>query len=109
MANLRKYQDLELHIRYRPFLRARAQAKFLNQDWSLSFEDFCSLWTINKWYCRGRGPKDLVMIRIDTEAEWSLTNCEIVTRREQLQRTARLKGNFHKEKQNGKKSVLSKD
>ena len=97
MANLRKYQDQELHIRYRPFLRARAQAHFLDQEWSLSFEEFCLLWTIDKWYCRGRGPKDLVMVRKDREGPWDLQNCEIVTRREQLQRTASLRNNFNKE------------
>ena len=83
----RKYQDPLLHMRYNPFLRSRAQAWYLLQDWDLSFEDYCTLWTVDHWYCRGRGISDLVMVRKDVEKGWNIENCEIVTRKEQLSRT----------------------
>ena len=95
--NPRKHQDPLVHMRYKPFLRARAQAWFLEQEWTMTFEEFLGLWTVERWYCRGRGTSDLVMVRKDKDGAWSLDNCEIVTRKEQLQRTARIKGSFAKE------------
>lgn len=102
MTRRRTHQEHELFIRYKPFLRAKAQANFLDQEWRLSFEQFCELWTIDKWHCRGRGTHDLVMVRKDQEGPWSMDNCEIVTRITQIQRTARIRGGkFYKEKRNG--------
>lgn len=98
MPNPRKHADPEVHMRYRPFLRSRAQAWFLDQEWTMTFEEYLELWTLDKWHCRGRGTTDLVMVRRDTEGPWSFSNCEIVTRREQLQRTARLRGKWSREK-----------
>jgi hypothetical protein len=83
----RKHQDPLLHMRYNPFLRSRAQAWYLLQDWTLTFEEYCGLWTVDHWYCRGRGISDLVMIREDVEKGWTKENCLIVTRKEQLSRT----------------------
>lgn len=76
------------HERYIPFLRAKAQAAFRNEEWELTFEDYCYFWTPAAWNCRGRGSSDLAMIRINTDRGWSLENCQIVTRREQLLRQA---------------------
>ena len=80
------YPDPFDHERHIPFLRARAQAWFRDEDWELTFEDYCYFWTFEAWSCRGRGSSDLAMIRLDTEREWSVENCRIVTRREQLER-----------------------
>jgi hypothetical protein len=86
MTGKRIHQDPFDHERYRPFLKARSQAWFRGEDWDLTFEDFCQLWTWDHWQMRGKGSSDFAMARIDCEKGWNLDNCEIVTRRQQLRR-----------------------
>ena len=88
MTGKRIYQDPQLHVRYNPFLKSRAQAWYRKEEWSLNFEEWCSLWTWDKWQLRGKASSDFAMVRIDYEKGWSLANCEIVTRREQLRRNS---------------------
>ena len=83
----RKYSDPNDHMRYRPFLRSRSQAWYLDQEWTLTFKQYCDFWTPALWSLRGRGTNDLVMVRKDLSGPWSKENCEIVTRKEQLTRT----------------------
>jgi hypothetical protein len=85
--SIRLHQDPELHLRYKPFLRARSQAWYRNEDWHLEFEDWCEFWPIELWYLRGRGSSDLCLVRRDLRDGWSKTNCVVVTRKTQIQRT----------------------
>lgn len=85
------YKDPFDHERHTPWLRAKAQAKYQGEEWNLSFEDYCYFWTEQAWSLRGRGPTDLVMIRLDTDKGWSVENCRITTRKEQVMRTVEKK------------------
>lgn len=79
------YSDPFDHARHIPFLRSKAQAVFRNEDWQLTFEEFCSLWdTEAKWAQRGRKSDDLTLTRIDPKKPWRLDNVHIITRLEQL-------------------------
>ena len=89
MTGRRIHQDPQLHVRYNPFLKSRSQAWYRGEDWDLTFEDYCSLWTWDHWQLRGKGSTDLAMTRRDYSQGWNLENCEIVTRREQLRRNAK--------------------
>lgn len=82
--NARKYPDLLDHERHVAFLRARCQANYRGETWTMTIEEFFEMWPVEMWSCRGRGYSDLCMVRIDPQAEWSKDNCQIVTRYEQL-------------------------
>lgn len=84
-------KDPELHARYQPWLRARAQAHYRGETWSLSFEDWCVIWNDETWPLRGRGPKNLSMNQIDPQGGWHLNNVILMTRREQIQRRKEFK------------------
>lgn len=88
MTGRRIHQDPQLHARYTPFLKSRSQAWYRGEDWDLTFEDYCQLWTWDHWQLRGKGATEFAMVRKDIEQGWNLNNCEIITRREQLRRNA---------------------
>jgi hypothetical protein len=72
------------HERYMPFLKARAQSNFRGHEWTLTFEEFCSVWTREAWARRGREPNSLGMSRIDYSRGWTLDNVTLRTRREMV-------------------------
>jgi hypothetical protein len=76
--------DPMIHRKYLPFLRARAQANFRLEDWLMSFDEYQQLWTHERWELRGKGTNDLCMTRVDHDGPWSIDNCHIVTRKQQL-------------------------
>lgn len=72
------------HSKYIPWLRARGQARFRGEEYPMTFEEFCDLWTDQLWSQRGRGSESLGMTRRDLDGPWTVENCVIVTRREQV-------------------------
>ena len=89
--------DPELHKMYDPHLKAKAQAMYRGEDWTLTFDDFAELWK-GQWQFRGRDGGDLCMTRVDTEKGWHVDNCEIVTRKEANARSgARKKGTLRRQ------------
>jgi len=96
------------HERYMPFLKARAQGRFRGHEWTLTFEEFCSIWTREAWARRGRDPQSLGMSRIDYNKGWSIDNVCLLTRREmvtnsnQILQTGKKKG-----RPKGLKSITS--
>jgi len=78
--------DPELHKMYDPHLKAKAQAMYRGEEWTLTFEEFAAMWG-DDWKFRGRDGEDLCMTRIDVEKAWSKDNCEIVTRQEANRRS----------------------
>lgn len=83
-----KYKDPNIHSRHEPYLRARAQWNYRGEDNDLTFEEWCEFWTDELWPQRGRGTNELTLTRKDPEKAWTKSNCEIVTRKEQLRRGA---------------------
>lgn len=77
--------------RHRPYIVSQCQARYLNESWLMTFEEFCTLWTESAWRLRGRGATDLVMVRRDYSSPWTLANAELVTRTEALRRQGRRK------------------
>lgn len=67
------------HDMYMPFLRARAQAKFRNESWDLTFDDFYSIWA-NEWTNKGQKGYQLCLTREDIDAAWTKSNCFLITR-----------------------------
>lgn len=82
----RKYKDDIGHAKHWAFLRQRAQANFRGEGWEFTIEEYFAFWTDDQWLSRGRGQQDLCMIRKDIEKPWSVENCVIIVRYQQLVR-----------------------
>lgn len=86
--------DPVLHEKYHPWQMAKAQANFRNEDWDLSFKEYCDLWE-GHWENRGRAPENVCMTRNDPDGAWDYKNVEIITRKEHFLRTAANRLNAH--------------
>jgi hypothetical protein len=86
-----KYKEPSIHYKHEPYLRARAQWNFRQEENDLTFEEWCEFWTEDLWPRRGRATYDLTLTRIDHEKPWTKSNCEIVERKEQLRRGQQLR------------------
>lgn len=61
-----------------------AQAKFRNESYSLTWEDWESIWDDDTWSLRGRAA-DCVCLAQKTPGDgWHLDNVEVITRRQHL-------------------------
>jgi hypothetical protein len=67
--------------RHLSFLRSRAQARFRNEDWQLTEEDYFAAWQDPAiWAQRGRGGTALVLARKNRLKAWHPNNIHIVVR-----------------------------
>lgn len=81
--------DPQRHQMFEAWHKHRSQARYRGEPYELTFEDFEQLWGgFHNFACRGKKPQDLCMTRKDFRLPWMLTNCEIITRYEQLCREA---------------------
>ena len=61
--------------------RARAQAWYRGEEWSITEQEYIRLWRENDHYLRkGRGTGNLCLTRIDLDKAWTMDNVEIVER-----------------------------
>ena len=65
--------------------RMKAQAKYRNEGWDLSWEQYQEIWA-DKWHLKGRGSEDLCLTRIDWQGAWTIDNVNLVFRLDHLQR-----------------------
>lgn len=70
------------HDKYYAYLKHRSQAKFRKEDYTLTWEEWESLWTNERWAERGRTIESLCLQQIDLGEGWHFDNVEIVTRRQ---------------------------
>ena len=71
------------HSMYTPWMMARAQANFRNEEWDLSFDEYYEIWK-EQWSNRGRKADSVCMTRQDWGGPWSKDNVVIVIRKEHL-------------------------
>lgn len=71
---------------YYAYLKHRSQARYRGEGHALSFQEWQQFWNEDRWNNRGRACDNLVLTRIDTDADWSVSNCEIVTRKQHFER-----------------------
>jgi hypothetical protein len=69
------------HEIYYAYLKHQAQARFRKEDYTLTFEDWESLWTTERWLQRGRKIDNLCLQQKEPGDGWHLNNVEVVTRR----------------------------
>ena len=51
------------------------------EGWLLTFAEYEEIWA-GKWHLRGRTRDTLCLARLDYEQPWSMSNVEIMTRRQ---------------------------
>lgn len=78
--------DVLQRDKYYAWAKHKSQALFRGEAHSLTFEQWCELWTDELFLQRGRLATDLCMMMIDLEAGWHYSNVEIVERIEHLKR-----------------------
>lgn len=67
----------------------RCQCRYRKEAYALSVEDWFALWPKKLWERRGRGRNSVCLVRKDNKGSWSLANCEVILRLEQLRRSAK--------------------
>jgi hypothetical protein len=69
------------HRLYTDCQRARAQAKYRGESWTITEEQYIAIWRKDDQYLKkGRGPNDLCLTMCDPELGWHLDNVEIIDR-----------------------------
>lgn len=68
--------------------RMRAQAKYRNEGWDLTWEQYQEIWE-GKWHLKGRASDDLCLTRIDWSGAWTMDNVNLVFRLEHLRRQSK--------------------
>jgi 5-methylcytosine-specific restriction endonuclease McrA len=90
------------HKLYIDCLRARAQANFRGEGWTITEQEYIKLWrTDDRYKLKGRGTESLCLVRIDLEKAWTLDNVEIIERIKHFRRS----GKETKERHLAKQSV----
>lgn len=80
--------DELIHEKYYAWHKHRAQAHYREEEYELTFDQWQEIWKDDEQFLnRGKTRECFVLTRIDPEAAWSMDNCEIITRYEQLCRT----------------------
>ena len=68
------------------WMKHRSQARYRDEPHDITLEQWQELWSEDLWFQRGRGADNLCLSKQDPSLGWSISNVEIVTRREFLKR-----------------------
>lgn len=79
--------DYLRHEMYYAWQKHKSQANYRKEPYDLTFEDWEKIWSNpTDFLNRGRKPEDLTLTRLDLDGAWTLDNCIVITRLEQLRR-----------------------
>ena len=73
--------DPVTHRKYRAFIQQRNQANYRGEPWDLTFEEWCGVWG-ERFDQRGRRKGQLCLTRTDYTQPWTLSNVELLERRQ---------------------------
>jgi hypothetical protein len=76
---------IDIDRRY-AWMKHKAQAKFRNEEHTISYEEWCELWTVELFLLRGRRAQDYCMYKQDIELGWHADNVTVGVRQEYLNR-----------------------
>jgi hypothetical protein len=76
------------HRQHLAWLQMRAQARFRNEPFDLTLEQFQTLWA-DHWHLRGRSVDSYCLVRIDILLPWQEGNVVCIPRMAHLQRNRR--------------------
>jgi len=79
----RKYpDDIDTKL-FMDCMRARAQAAYFGQEWTIGEQEYIAMWRANDLYLhKGRHNHQYCLVRKDYEKGWTLDNVHIITRGE---------------------------
>lgn len=77
--------DPVLHEMYHCWQVQKAQCKFRDEEFNLTFEEYSKFWK-KDWAKRGRTPDAICMTRIDWDGAWEIGNVELLSRAEHFKR-----------------------
>ena len=104
--HLRRYPDPVDNKLFMDCMRARAQAWYMGQEWTIQEDDYIHLWRTNNQYLnKGRGNTQFCLVRKDYEQGWHLDNVQIITRLEHYQICSREKIGKFAERKRKKETV----
>jgi len=81
--------DPEVQRHYYRWLRAKAQARFWAQEWTIIWEDYLDIFKTAPGRWGGRDGDALHLARRDTRQGWHLWNVHLVKRGESMRRSTR--------------------
>lgn len=79
--------DLYRRNKYYAYLKHRAQASYRGESYSLTWEDWETLWSDDLWEQRGKSAESLCLAQCDITLGWHVNNVEIIPRKQQVSRT----------------------
>lgn len=74
--------DPVLRDKYYAFLKHRSQARYRNEEYSLTWAEWQNYWTDQNWNNRGKTSTNVVLGRVDWSKGWHMDNVRIMTRKE---------------------------
>jgi hypothetical protein len=75
------FKDPVEHMIHTWSMRARAQAMYRGEEWTMTDKEYIDLWLKDDQYLRrGRSNDDLCMTRRDPDGAWSVDNTMIMSR-----------------------------
>lgn len=75
--------------KYYGYLKHRSQARYREEDYSLTPEEWLSIWTDEAWLNRGRLSDNYCLVMKDRELGWHMDNVELRQRKTWLQESKR--------------------
>ena len=104
--NSRRYPDPVDNKLFMDCMRARAQAWYFDQEWTITEDEYIEMWRTNDRYLnKGRRNDQYCLVRRDYNLGWHLDNVQIVTRLEHYQICSREKiGKFAERKSKKEKA-----
>tara|TARA_R110000803_G_scaffold38347_4_gene82819 strand:- start:1636 stop:2085 length:450 start_codon:yes stop_codon:yes gene_type:complete len=69
------------HDKHYGFLKHKAQANYRNEEYTLTLEQWETMWNDEDWIARGRKSDNMCMQQITPGKGWHLSNVEVVPRR----------------------------
>lgn len=76
-----KGPDPVTHDKYYAWLKHRSQATFRKETYTLTWDEWESLWPDELFLQRGKGSDCVCLIRIDRDIGWVIDNVEIIVRK----------------------------
>lgn len=81
------------HDKYYAWLKHRSQARYRNEDYEITWEEWQTIWPNELFLLRGRKLYDLCIARIDMDQSWNINNIVVHKRSEQLKRNKEFRKN----------------
>jgi len=69
------------HDKHYGYLKHKAQANYRNEEYTLTLEEWQTMWSDEDWFARGRRADNMCMQQITPGEGWHLSNVEVVSRR----------------------------